>query len=785
MLCRCSVAFTVTIMGAASLPYAEAAALPDPDEFSSSTEESTDPEPTAEYTYILNGVAYDWPSGAIKPGYRAAGNEVVINGVQASSTVVNGASYSSSTISLVDNKVSISDSTVDEVRGAINSTGSVARNQVVLTNTKVEETMNAVIGGSSSSTGSATQNSIILTDSTVAGRVYAGYNTSNKVHSISDNTVTATGSTLKGNVCGGDSSSYQAGAIVSGNRVELTDSSYKTVYGGNLSAMGEVSDNHIVITGGVGSSGSLYGGQIGNGGKLIGNSLTIRDGQANQYLYGARAGNTTSASVPEVAATYVADNAVNIFNSTISSASSLNSYSPRKIYGALLEAGNNTTTGSMSTAVGNSVTIEGSTVYAIAYGAYTKGWSSVSGNSVTVTDSTVTCAGNTAGGIYGAYGEHSGDISGNSVTVTDSTVTGEIAGGLNKSGPTATNNTVTIDGSTVVGNIYGGYCESVSQGTAVNNTVTLKSTNQSGDLSQAAIYGGYTRAEDAVSGNKLSMEGFSGTIKSVHNFDTIEQTGGEVIIKSGKLSAATSVSIKGTDADHPASLSSSATNGALSVQGAQSVSIENASLEAAGTVTIHADESIAMKDTFITAVDFLLEGEGDASTRILENVHIMLASSGTADLRNSTLRGNTTISGISSAYTMLTSSDDALTVLLDGSIVELDSSNTTVEDNGDGQYTIQTSALAGLEVQGDFTMDFTALSDELQGFECIEVQYTDTQLAPTSNVTFALDGVSYKTTQNEDGSGYTVGSADAVPEPTTATLSLLALAAMAARRRRK
>ncbi len=628
-----------------------------------------------------------------------------------------------------------------------------------------------IVGGKGGSTGTTGQNSVSLTNTTVSGSVYGGWNSDNKEHSVTNNTITATDSTLKGSyLYGGYSQSSQAGTKVSGNRIELTNTSYKYVNGGKLSGAGEVSDNHVVITASPEGSGyNVYGGDS-QGGTVTNNSVTIEGGATVAGLYGGRSSSSSAVATLE-------GNTVVIKDSTFSTASKVASYSPTKIYGASIEATNST--GDTSNALNNAVTIEGSTVYAIVYGAYTKGLSKVSGNSVTVTDCTVSCG---SGGIYGAYNEHSADITGNSVTVADSTVTGTIVGGLNKSGATATNNTVTIDGSTVVGNIYGGYCESVSQGTSTGNTVILKSTNQAGDLSQAAVYGGYTRAKDAVSDNTLSMEGYEGAIKSVTNFDTIEQTGGEVTINSGKLNAATSVSLKGTDSDTPATLISGASDGALSVSGSESVTMENAELYAEGTVTIQASESIALKNTAIVGTGLTLSGEGDASTRTLENVKITLASGSVADLRNSTLRGSTAIT-VTSLYTMMGDSDEAVTVLLDGSIVELNADNTTVSANSDGKYTIATTALAGVDVQGNFTMDFSALSDQLdEDFTAIEVQYTDTQLDPASSVIFALNGQTYETTQNADGSGYTVGN---VPEPSTATLSLLALAALAARRRRK
>ncbi len=719
-------------------------------------------------TYTLNGVTTAWPSGAIRPGYQAGGNEIIVDGVQSSGTNIDGVLSYSTTQPASDNSITVSNSSLGQIRGGVGSSGAAERNDVAVTDSTIN---GEIVGGKGGSTYNAGENSITLTNTTVTGKVYGGWNSDDKEHSVTNNTVTATNTTLKGSyLYGGYSQSKQAETIVSGNRVELTNTSYGNyVMGGEVSGPGTVTDNHVVITAAPeGSSGYVYGGSS-SGGTVTNNTVTIEDSNLSGYLYGGRSSSSSAAAT-------MADNAVVIRNSTFSTADKVSSYSPYKIYGAAIDASNST--GDTSSALNNSVTIEKSTVYAPIYGAYTKGLSTVSGNSVTVTDSTVTCGSN---GIYGAYGEHSGDLTGNSVTVTNSTVTGTFAviGALNMSGATASNNTITIDGSTVVGYIMGGYSQSSSQGTATGNTVILKSNC---DLSQADIFGGYAKG-DKVTGNKLLMEGFSGTVKSASYFDTIEQTGGNVTILNTGMKANTSISIKGTDESTPAVLTAGHSSGTLIVNGSSSVTMENAALEAEGTVTVTSTGSISLKNVSVTGSDFTLSGNGDASSRTLENVNIILVPGGTADLRNSTLKGSTSIGAIS-AFTMLASSDEAVNVLLDGSTVVLDSSNSTVSGSN-GNYVIETTSLVGLNIEGSFTMDLSVLSEELEDFSSIEVQFTDSQLDAASNVTFAMDGVTYTPTLGEDGSSLTFGNAAPVPEPATATLSLLALAALAAHRRRK
>ncbi len=93
-------------------------------------------------------------------------------------------------------------------------------------------------------------------------------------------------------------------------------------------------------------------------------------------------------------------------------------------------------------------------------------------------------------------------------------------------GINATNNSISLTNCTVTrdADIIAGSVASLDMGYATNNTVTLSGTG--GDLSKASIYGGsaYDEMADAVSGNKLVLDGFKGTATGVYNFETLEIT---------------------------------------------------------------------------------------------------------------------------------------------------------------------------------------------------------------------------------------------------------------------
>ena len=171
-------------------------------------------------------------------------------------------------------------------------------------------------------------------------------------------------------------------------------------------------------------------------------------------------------------------------------------------------------------ATGNSVSISGCTVGGVSGGNAFVG--DVTGNSVSI-------SGGTVGSVCGGSADANGDATGNSISISGGTVV-SVYGGLVQgqidlvnwvADGDATGNSVVISGGTVRGNVYGGFVDvsegGIVKGNASNNTITLSAA---ADVSQAALYGGYVfGGGDAVSDNRLIIDGWSGEVGSLNNFN--------------------------------------------------------------------------------------------------------------------------------------------------------------------------------------------------------------------------------------------------------------------------
>lgn len=174
-------------------------------------------------------------------------------------------------------------------------------------------------------------------------------------------------------------------------------------------------------------------------------------------------------------------------------------------------------------ASGNTVTVTGTETVPYRtgdiYGGYAStgfdydSWDLV-GAEKTVTISQAIDGGKTSfGRVLGGW-DTEGGASGNSLDLTNVEVTGDVVGGYSESGDATDNMVVVSDVVKVSGNIYGGYVGS-GEGNAINNTVTLKGN---ADVSASNIYGGNTAD---ITGNTLTIDGWSGQVGSLNNFDTI------------------------------------------------------------------------------------------------------------------------------------------------------------------------------------------------------------------------------------------------------------------------
>lgn len=230
-------------------------------------------------------------------------------------------------------------------------------------------------------------------------------------------------------------------------------------------------------------------------------------------------------------------------------------------------------------ATDNVVNISGGTITGELNGGYAAASGKVTGNIVNITGGTISSSKVSfipgldipAGGIYGgrAVGENS-IVQGNSVNisgkallndfyemgfigggyasgansqVTDNSV--NISGGtINNSSiigghagtGTAENNSVTVSGGMVKGEVYGGYVLNGGNDAAIKgNSITLSGM---ADVSEAALYGGYIRnGTGTIANNKLIINGWSGKVQSINNFNG-DKGGIEVKALAGGLDLA-------------------------------------------------------------------------------------------------------------------------------------------------------------------------------------------------------------------------------------------------------
>ena len=203
--------------------------------------------------------------------------------------------------------------------------------------------------------------------------------------------------------------------------------------------------------------------------------------------------------------------------------------------------------------VNNRVTVSGGTVTGRVFGGETNGKGNATDNSVTISGGTVKeniygggttfgnaeknevniSGGTVTGTVYGGVGEYAeknevnisggivtGEVKGgdgeyaekNEVNISGGMVTGEVKGG---DGKYAKKNEVNISGGMVIGDVKGGY---TIHGEATGNSIILSGT---ADVSQANLYGG-DFAYGSASDNKLIINGWSGTVKSLNNFNGAE-----------------------------------------------------------------------------------------------------------------------------------------------------------------------------------------------------------------------------------------------------------------------
>ena len=128
--------------------------------------------------------------------------------------------------------------------------------------------------------------------------------------------------------------------------------------------------------------------------------------------------------------------------------------------------------------------------------------------------------------VYGASSDKA-SVTNNKVYITDCINISVIFGGASE-GNSADSNAVYISGGSVSGDVYGGYID--DSGSAYDNEIIISG---SADITNANLYGRNDKASGT--GNTLTIDGWSGSTKSVQNFNSINfdninwQNGGTVL----------------------------------------------------------------------------------------------------------------------------------------------------------------------------------------------------------------------------------------------------------------
>lgn len=327
----------------------------------------------------------------------------------------------------------------------------------------------------------AKDNSVAVSASTVAYDIYSGYAYSVQGNATaSKNSVMMSGGTVEGLIGGGYAYSRDGTATANKNSVTISGGSITGAICGGYVATGTVADNIINITGGTVKSIRIPGSGI---------------------PVGSISGGTASG-----AGSFVTGNRVNISGETILEG----------FYEMGFIAGGDAS-GTGSTVTGNSVAVSSGTIESAIYGGYNYGsGGTVADNNMIISGGTFSFA-NIGGGL--AAGANN-IVAGNNVTISGGTITNSVIRGGRVSGTdgTVTSNSVTISGGMVTGEVYGGCGYAEGAGSKVKgNSITLSGT---ADVSGADLYGSNLSASGT--NNNLVINGWSGAVKSLNNFDQIQ-----------------------------------------------------------------------------------------------------------------------------------------------------------------------------------------------------------------------------------------------------------------------
>ncbi len=222
-----------------------------------------------------------------------------------------------------------------------------------------------------------------------------------------------------------------------------------------------------------------------------------------------------------------------------------------------------------------------------------------------------------------------------------------------------------------------------------------------------------------------------------------------------------------------------------------------------GKLTVKGDLAGGANGTNVTAAS--AELGGNVSDVNLKADSVMVASGVTLDSVNMELSGSelsldnvvvTGNSGFKSTSGNLTLNANNVTFVFDasnstGQAVQAFTLMALDDTTPAGTFYIDSAMLEGINVSGSLTLDLSYWADEIAqgGYSDVVLTFADDMVfSDSAAVQASLDGTNFvnATYTGENIAQFSVPQlVNAIPEPTTATLSLLALAALAARRRRR
>ena len=430
------------------------------------------------------GDGYEAVYGGTSRTGNSDNNHVNINGGTANGSVYGGQSKSTDSASgdVTGNTVTITKGAVTGTgspwicggytwgkQGGENASGKAEDNTVTISGgTLSHDTSAAMVYGGLSNGGDAIHN-IVNIEKTFAGML-SSVTGGDANNNATKNEVTIAGGTVSGKVYGGQSGNGTAGGDTAndGNKVTISGATVRAVVYGGYTYSGDAKYNSVAVSGSGQVNNTVYGGCSENGGKAIGNTVTLDD--SAKVMNGITGGWSPKSDA--------VNNTITVNNGTVSG----------YINGGV----------ATGTAKENHIIVNNGTV------SYLQGGSgaSATGNTIEVNNGTVSDA------IYAGYTENGtagGDTAndGNKVTISGGMVEGFVYGSYTNSG-NAKYNTVTISGNGVVNKaVYGGYSYS---GAATDNTVSIE-----GGTVNANVWGGQGASS---SGNKITMSGgiFSGLL---------------------------------------------------------------------------------------------------------------------------------------------------------------------------------------------------------------------------------------------------------------------------------